>query len=212
MPDLVLARLGGDAVELALEPATSRRRRPRRAGAAGRAASPAAPSASAARPGSTASRSRITAPARTWPGAGPTNGRSSARGTIASTWPKRAFDSARPKSSGSFSRVVCCTTRGPGEGEQRARLRDDHVAEAGEAREHAGRRRVRHDRDERAAGLVELVDRADRLRQLHQRENPLLHARAARGRDADERNLPRRRPLARPRELLARPCCPSSRP
>ena len=32
------------------------------------------------------------------------------RRTIASTWPKRLFDSARPKSS-SFSRVVCWTTR-----------------------------------------------------------------------------------------------------
>ena len=42
-------------------------------------------------------------------------GRAAARsaGTIASRWPKRRFDSARPKSSGSFSRVVCCTTRGP---------------------------------------------------------------------------------------------------
>src|SRR5688572_29131 len=40
-------------------------------------------------------------------------GRSSARGTTASTCPKRKFDSARPKSSGSFSRVVCATTRGP---------------------------------------------------------------------------------------------------
>src|SRR4051794_12410324 len=39
--------------------------------------------------------------------------RCSARGTIASTWPKRRFCSASPKSSGSFSRVVCCTTRGP---------------------------------------------------------------------------------------------------
>ena len=39
--------------------------------------------------------------------------RSSCRGTIMSMWPKRKFDSARPKSSGSFSRVVCCTTRGP---------------------------------------------------------------------------------------------------
>ena len=40
-------------------------------------------------------------------------GRSSGRGTTASTWPKRRFDSASPKSSGSFSRVVCATTRGP---------------------------------------------------------------------------------------------------
>src|SRR5689334_2156364 len=40
-------------------------------------------------------------------------GRCSGRGTIASRWPKRRFCSASPKSSGSFSRVVCCTTRGP---------------------------------------------------------------------------------------------------
>src|SRR5437016_4948461 len=39
--------------------------------------------------------------------------RCSLRGTIASRCPKRRFCSARPKSSGSFSRVVCCTTRGP---------------------------------------------------------------------------------------------------
>ena len=38
-------------------------------------------------------------------------GRSTVRGTIASRWPKRRLDSARPKSSGSFSRVVCWTTR-----------------------------------------------------------------------------------------------------
>src|SRR5579884_44170 len=40
-------------------------------------------------------------------------GRCSPRGTIASRWPKRRFCSASPKSSGSFSRVVCWTTRGP---------------------------------------------------------------------------------------------------
>ena len=74
---------------------------------------------------------------------------SSGRGTIASMWPKRRFCSARPKSSGSFSRVVCWTTRGPVKDEQRARLGDDHVAEAREAREHAGRRRVCHDADHR---------------------------------------------------------------
>ena len=39
--------------------------------------------------------------------------RSSWRGTIMSTRPKRKFDSERPKSSGSCSRVVCCTTRRP---------------------------------------------------------------------------------------------------
>src|SRR5918996_2792569 len=40
-------------------------------------------------------------------------GRSSARGTIASTCPNRKFDSERAKSSGSFSLVVWATTRGP---------------------------------------------------------------------------------------------------
>ena len=48
--------------------------------------------------------------------------------------------------------------------------------------------------DHHAAGLVQLLQRADRLRQLHQRQDPLLHARAAGGRDGDERQ---RRPPPR---------------
>ena len=50
------------------------------------------------------------------------------------------------------------------------------------------RRRVRHDDDHRHARVVEVLDRDHRLRQLHQREDPLLHARPARARDGDERD------------------------
>ena len=45
-------------------------------------------------------------------------------------------------------------------------------------------------RDERAAGFVQLSTAHDRLGQLHQREDPLLHARAARRGDRDERTPP----------------------
>ena len=128
--------------------------------------------------------------------------RSSARGTIASRCPKRKFDSARPKSSGSFSRVVCETTRGPANDMSAPGSASDDVAEAREAREHAAGRRMREDGEHRAARLVELVDRADRLRELHEREDPLLHASAARRGDRDERNAGLRRALARTHELL----------
>ena len=47
------------------------------------------------------------------------------------------------------------------------------------------------------------VDRADGLRKLHEREDALLHARSARGRDADERDLPSGRTVAGAGELLA---------
>ena len=78
-----------------------------------------------------------------------------------------------------------------------------HVAEAREAREHAARRRVREHRDERRARVVQVLDRGDRLRHLHQREDPLLHARAAGRRDRDERDAALDRAVARARELLA---------
>ena len=89
-------------------------------------------------------------------------GRSSERGTIASTWPKRSFDSARPKSSGSFSRVVCCDDARAGERHQRARLGERDVAQAREAREHAAGGRVRHARRSTAARVVQLLDGARR--------------------------------------------------
>ena len=47
-----------------------------------------------------------------------------------------------------------------GERHQRARLREHDVAEAREAREHAARRRMREHREQRAARLVQLLDRA----------------------------------------------------
>ena len=74
---------------------------------------------------------------------------SSPRGTTASMWPSRSCDSARPKSSGSVSRVVCCTTRGPANdiSAPGSAMRD--VAERRERGDHAARGRVRADRDER---------------------------------------------------------------
>src|SRR5436190_2747516 len=90
-----------------------------------------------------------------------------------------------------------------GEGHQGAGLRDDHVAEAREAREHAGGRRMRHNADQRLAGVVEVLDGADGLRQLHQRQDPLLHPRHARRRDRHERNAALGRAVAGARELLA---------
>ena len=130
-------------------------------------------------------------------------GRSSGRGTIASTWPKRRFDSARPKSSGSFSRVVCWTTRGPVNDSSAPGSATSTSPRLAKLASTPAGRRMRHHADQRAAGVVQVLDRADRLRQLHQREDPLLHARAARGRDRDERHAALRGALAGPRELLA---------
>ena len=122
------------------------------------------------------------------------------------------FDSASPKSSGSFSRVVCCTTRGPVKEISAPGSATMHVAEAREAREHAAGGRVRHHADERAARVVEVLDRGDRLRQLHQREDPLLHARAARRGDGDERHPALGRASRRRARTSRRRRCPSSRP
>jgi hypothetical protein len=90
-----------------------------------------------------------------------------------------------------------------GERDQRARLRERHVAERGERREDPRGRRVRHHDEHRAARVVQVLDRADRLRHLHQREDPLLHARAARARHRHERDAALGREVARARELLA---------
>ena len=75
----------------------------------------------------------------------PSVGRSSGRGTIASTWPKRRFDSARPKSSGQLLPGRLRDDARAGEGHQRARLGDQHVAEAREAGQQAAGRGVRDD-------------------------------------------------------------------
>ena len=60
--------------------------------------------------------------------------------------------------------------------------------------------------------VVQVLDRADGLRQLHQREDPLLHARAARGGDRDERHAALGRAARRRARTSRRRRCPSSRP
>ena len=171
-----------DPVELALQPLElAGDARAARAAASPELARGARAAAAARLPGSAQSPLRL----RRGEAACRGTGRSSGRGTIASTWPKRRFDSARPKSSGSFSRVVCC---------------DD--ARAGERRSaRPARRRSRRRALAKLASTPAVVgcaiteisappaswsslDRGDGLRQLHQREDPLLHARTARGGDA----------------------------
>ena len=66
-----------------------------------------------------------------------------------------------------------------GERDQRARLRNGDVSQRSERREDARRGGVRHHRDHRDVRIVQILDRADGLRELHQREDPLLHPRAA---------------------------------
>ena len=116
---------------------------------------------------------------------------------MASMWPKRRFCSARPKSSGSFSLMISCTTRGPVNASSApgsAIVTSPSEAKLASAPPVVGCVSTTEDRQ---AGLVELVDRADRLRQLHQREDPLLHARAARARDEQERRAAARSPSRR---------------
>ena len=91
----------------------------------------------------------------------------------------------------------------PGERDQRARLGDRHIAQRRERRQDARRRRMRHHRDHRNACVVEILDCADRLRQLHQRQDPLLHPRAAGRGDRDQRHVSLGRGVAGSRELLA---------
>ena len=73
-----------------------------------------------------------------------------------------------------------------GKADERAGLRDMHVAEhrvgGGDA---AGGRIGEHD-DVGLARLAQHLHRDGGARQLHQRQDPLLHARAARGREHDE--------------------------
>ena len=62
---------------------------------------------------------------------------------------------------------------------------------------------MRHDADHGAAGVAQVLHGADGLRQLHQRENPLLHAGAAGSCDRDEGDVALARALAGAHELLA---------
>ena len=67
----------------------------------------------------------------------------------------------------------------PAEIEPRARFGDTDVGQRGEARHDAAGARIDEDGDEGHPGLVEQVHRAARLGHLHEREDALLHARAA---------------------------------
>src|SRR5581483_1529825 len=103
LPDLLVGRLGRQPVELLLQPLELRGQlRAAQQPDAGELAQPLAQTQLGLGRHGANRRSSLAIV-----------GRSCCRGTIASMWPKRRFCSARPKSSGSFSRVVCWTTRGP---------------------------------------------------------------------------------------------------
>ncbi len=74
-----------------------------------------------------------------------------------------------------------------GKADQRAGLRDQEVAEAGEAGGDAAGRRVGEHGDVEQAGLVVTADRGRGLGHLHQGDDALLHAGAAGGREDDDR-------------------------
>ncbi len=129
--------------------------------------------------------------------------RSSGRGTIRSTWPWRKFDSARPKSSGRLSRVVCFTTRGP---ENESSAPGSAMMTSPSAAKLAATPPVvgcTSTETNGPAGLLQLVDGRDGLRHLHQREHALLHARAARRGDRHQRQPPVEREVGGAHELLA---------
>ncbi len=111
--------------------------------------------------------------------------------------------SARPKSSESFSFTSSCTTRGPVKASRApgsATITSPSVAKLAIAPPVVGSASRQKNG---SPGLVELVDRGDRLRQLHQREDSLLHARAARARDEQERDAGGDRGVGGADELLA---------
>ncbi len=99
-----------------------------------------------------------------------------------------------------------------GEADQRAGLGDVEVAEHGEAGGDAAGGRVGEHRDVGHAGVAQAGERRRDLGHLHQRQDALLHARAAGGRDDDQRAAASR-PRARRRGRASRPPpSPSSRP
>ena len=73
-----------------------------------------------------------------------------------------------------------------GKADQRARLRDMHVAEHGVGGGHAAGGRIGQHDDVGLAGFAQHLHRDRGARQLHQREDAFLHARAAGGREHDE--------------------------
>jgi hypothetical protein len=90
-----------------------------------------------------------------------------------------------------------------GEADQRALLGDQHVAHAGVAGRHAAQGRVGQDGDVRHAGRAELRQGRDRLGHLHQREDALVHARAAGRIDRHQRRAAGQRALGGAGDLLA---------
>ena len=73
-----------------------------------------------------------------------------------------------------------------GKADQRARLGDIQVAEHRQARRHAAHGRIGHHRDERQPGARQARQRGAGLGHLHQRQQRLLHARAAGGGEAHQ--------------------------
>src|SRR5262245_64366175 len=90
-----------------------------------------------------------------------------------------------------------------GEPDQRARLGENNVAEHREARGDAAGGGIGEDRDVRQAAGAEPLERSRGLGHLHQREDALLHPRAARRRDDDHRQVLVDRQLNRARELFS---------
>ncbi len=125
------------------------------------------------------------------------------RGTTASTNPWSSRNSARWNPSGSVWRIVCSMTRGPGEADQRLRFRQDHVSLHRERGRHASRRRVGQNGKIGHARVAEAGERAGDLPHLHQREDSLLHPRAPRRRDDDQREPLAQGELRRARDHLA---------
>ena len=77
---------------------------------------------------------------------------------MASIIPCSSRNSERWKPSGSFWRMVCSMTRGPGEADQRLGLGEDDVAQPGEGGRHAAGGGVEQHRDVRLAAVAEAGD------------------------------------------------------
>ena len=89
--------------------------------------------------------------------------------------------------SGSFWRMVCSITVGPAKPTRAPRLGHENVAEHGERCGDAAVGGVGEHADAQHAFFVQAGERLRSLRHLHQRDAALLHARAARCRDDDQR-------------------------
>ncbi len=161
-PDLLVSRLGLNLLELALE-----------------ALQLAGDLRAAEQRGAAETRQPLTQPvlgltrhcrraARAWPctAAAPSAGRSR-RGGRSEGWTPREAEVVREL----LTRGLLDDAR-TGERDQTHRLGDGDIAETREAREYAGGGRVGEDVQQRAARVAQVLDRADRLRQLHRDRIP----------------------------------------